>query len=279
MKRPAHEYVLGTHDPERDRLAAQHALWIDEARRAWRAAGISRGSRVLDIGCGPGLAIEALLAEVGPEGRVAGVEISPDFVAQARERAARAGRPHPDTDVRAFDLMSAPLPADLRGAFDATWCRWVAMFVRDPAMLARAAAAALRPGGMAVFHEYVDYGTYALCPDGPRTREFVERAAQSYARDGGDAHVGRRLPALLEAAGLRVTALRPIARTARPDDPLWHWPAGFIRTFAPRLVQHGIGDEAWLAALLAEVDAAERGNVPGAFFVAPTVLEVVAERR
>jgi SAM-dependent methyltransferase len=128
--RPTHEYVLGTHDAERDRLASQHELWIDEMRHAWRAAGITRGTRVLDLGCGPGLVMESLLAEVGAEGRVAGLEIAPDFVQQSQQRAAARGRA--DTDIRVFDLMHAPLPADMHGQFDAVWCRWVAMFVRDP---------------------------------------------------------------------------------------------------------------------------------------------------
>ena len=191
MSRPRHEYVLGTHGSERDRLATQHALWIDEVRHAWRTAGITRGSRVLDIGCGPGLAVESLIAEVGPHGHVAGVELSPDFVDQARARAAEHRQV--DTDIRVHDLMAAPLPRDLHGTFDATWCRWVCMFVRDPAMVARAAHDALKPGGRAVFHEYVHYQTYALCPHGPRTAEFVAHAVRSFALDGGDANVGRRL--------------------------------------------------------------------------------------
>ena len=69
------------------------------------------------------------------------------------------------------------------------------------------------------------------------------------------------------------------ARTARPGEPLWNWPAGFIRTYAPRLVQLGLADEAWARELAAEVDAAERaGPESGTFLVAPTVLEIVAEK-
>lgn len=276
--RPAHEYVLGTHDDERARLERQHALWIDEARHAWRTAGIGPGARVLDLGCGPGLAVESLLAEVGTSGHVSGLDIAPEFVAQARHRADAAGRP--DADLRTHDLMHAALPADMHGAFDATWCRWVAMFVRDPAMLVQAVRDALGAGGRAVFHEYVHYQTYALHPHGPRTAEFVARATASYAADGGDANIGRRLPALLAEAGFLVTHLRPIARTARPTDPLWHWPAGFIRTYAPRLVTLGLADDAWASELLGEVAAAERaGEGAGRFFTAPTVLEIVATKR
>jgi hypothetical protein len=81
---------------------------------------------------------------------------------------------------------------------------------------------------------------------------------------------------LMAEAGMKVTALRPIARVARPADPLWHWPAGFIRTYAPRLVALDLATPQWAEDLFAEIDAAAKQ--PGAFLVAPTVMEIVAER-
>ena len=274
---PPRDYVLGTHDDERARLESQHALWEPLALSAFDHAGMRRDMRVLDLGCGPGLMLESLVARHGPQLPACGIDCAPRFVEQARARLAARG--HPNADLRVHDLMAAPLPPDLHGRFDITWCRWVAMFVRDPAMLVRAVRDALAPGGRAIFHEYVDYRTYALHPHGPRTAEFVRLAAASYLQDGGDADIGRRLPAMLADAGLTVTRLAPIARTARPGEPLWHWPAGFIRTFAPRLVQLGNADQAWADALLAEVAEAERaGPASGAFFTAPTVLEIVARK-
>jgi hypothetical protein len=99
----------------------------------------------------------------------------------------------------------------------------------------------------------------------------------SFAAGGGDANVARRLPAMLAIHGLELVHARPIARTARPADPLWHWPAGFIRTYAPRLVELGFADQAWLEATLAELTAAERD--PSSVLMCPTLLEIVARRR
>jgi hypothetical protein len=75
---------------------------------------------------------------------------------------------------------------------------------------------------------------------------------------------------------MTVISLRPIARVARPSDPLWHWPAGFIRTYAPRLVALKLATLQWTEELFADIDAATQES--GAFLMAPTVMEIIAER-
>lgn len=47
---------------------------------------LSKGSRVLDVGCGPGASFPYLLAAVGHPGEVLGVEISPEVAATAQKR-------------------------------------------------------------------------------------------------------------------------------------------------------------------------------------------------
>lgn len=267
------DYVLGTDDPERDRLRFQHELWLEEATRGWRSAGVGAGSRVIDIGCGPGLATASLLDLVEAHGFVAGLELSPTFVEQASRRCAHAA----NAEILRFDVLRDSVPSRHRQTFDVAWCRWLAMFLPQPERIIATAHDALRPGGRIVFHEYVNYSTYSLCPRGDRVSEFVRFAIQSFARDGGDAHVGRRLPAMLASGGFELLSLRQIARLGRPNEPLWHWPAGFARVFAPKVVAMGLADESWHQALLDEIGNAERD--PGAFFVAPTVLEIIARKR
>jgi len=60
------DYVLGTHDDERARLECQHSLWEALALSAFDHAGMGRDMRVLDLGCGPGLMLESLVARHGP---------------------------------------------------------------------------------------------------------------------------------------------------------------------------------------------------------------------
>lgn len=55
-------------------------------RRAVARLAPRRGDVVIDVGCGTGLSLALLLEAVGAEGRVIGIEQSPEMIEQARER-------------------------------------------------------------------------------------------------------------------------------------------------------------------------------------------------
>jgi hypothetical protein len=54
------DYVLGTDDDEIERLGLQRLVWRRPMLDAWHRAGITRGSRVIDVGAGPGFATSDL---------------------------------------------------------------------------------------------------------------------------------------------------------------------------------------------------------------------------
>lgn len=84
-------------------------------------AGIARGQRVVDVGCGPGALTAELVARVGAES-VAAVDPSEPFVAAARER-------HPDVDVRVATAEALPFDD---AQFDASLAQLVVHFMSDP---------------------------------------------------------------------------------------------------------------------------------------------------
>jgi ubiquinone/menaquinone biosynthesis C-methylase UbiE len=86
----------------RDRARRQYqraATGYDEHMRPYRRwqrsaverLALRRGETVVDVACGTGINFEALEAGVGSAGRIIGIDLSPEMLAQARERVGRQG--------------------------------------------------------------------------------------------------------------------------------------------------------------------------------------------
>ena len=265
------DYVLGTHDAELERLGLQHRLWRSRVLDAWRAAGIATGQRVLDVGAGPGYAALDLAEIVGAGGRVYALERSRRFL-DALEARARA-RGLAQVESRELDVVTDEFGAT---GCDAAWCRWVLCFVSDPGRVIGRIHAALRPGGVAVFHEYVDYRSWRMTPRLPELERFVEHVIASWHAEGGEPDVGADLTSHLVAGGFRIESTRLHAEAVAPSDPLWAWPLAYIGTGADRLVELGRMTRAEADALAAAF--ARVARVEHARMVLPMVLEVIARR-
>lgn len=231
---PDRDYVLGTHDEEISRLGLQHRVWRPMVLDCWRNAGITKGSRVLDVGAGPGYATVDLAEIVGPMGHVLAVERSRRFIEAARNSCQL--RELSQVGFQEADIMLEPLQAS---DFDAAWCRWVACFVSSPATLMQRINAALKPGGVAIFHEYANYATFQLAPRKPAVENFVNAVMSSWRAQGGEPNVALQFPDLLREAGFSVISVQPRIFTVSPNDFIWQWPASFIEVNLTRLQNLG----------------------------------------
>ena len=103
--------------------------------------------RIIEIGCGPGLALEACLARVdGAAGtQVVGLDHSRTMLDQARARNARANR-EGRLELR---LESLDEVAPALGLFDKLYSANVVQFLPDRAAAFRKIHALLKPGGIA----------------------------------------------------------------------------------------------------------------------------------
>src|SRR5438067_13756651 len=191
------DYVLGTHDEEVARLGLQHRVWRPVVTECWQRVGITHGWRVIDVGAGPGYATADLAEIVGPTGSVLGIERSARFLEVARERCRRRGLTN--VEFREADLMEVSLG---QLGLDASWCRWVASFVSSPTKLIDNIAGALRPGGLAIFHEYSNYETFRLMPIRPALERFAQEVMGSWRAVGGEPDVARALAGLLREVGM-----------------------------------------------------------------------------
>lgn len=265
------DYVLGTHEDEIARLGLQHRVWRDVVTECWHRVGITEGWRVIDAGAGPGYATADLAEIVGPTGAVLGIERSARFLEAARERLARRGLTN--VELREGDLMELSL-GNL--GYDASWCRWVASFVSSPKKLVANIAGALRPGGIAIFHEYSDYLTFRFMPIRPALERFEIEVSDSWIASGGEPNVARQLPELLHGAGLRVLEIIPRVRTISPRDYTWQWPKSFIEINVARLQELGRISDQLAADILREFREADAD--PSSWFTTPMFLEIVARK-
>jgi SAM-dependent methyltransferase len=265
------DYVLGTHDAELERLGLQHRLWRARVLEAWRSAGIIGGQRVLDVGAGPGYASLDLAEIVGPEGRVYALERSRRFLDALAARAKARGLAQ--VEARELDVVTDDFATS---GCDAAWCRWVLCFVSDPRRVIGRIHGALRPGGVAVFHEYVDYRSWRMTPRLPELERFVEQVIATWRAEGGEPDVGADLTSHLVAEGFEIESTRLHAAAIAPSDPLWGWPLAYVDTGAARLVELGRMTQAQADALGAGfARMAKQSHVR---MVLPMVIEVIARR-
>ena len=100
-------------------------------------AGVERGMRIVDVGCGPGAMTAELVRRVGADA-VSAADPAEQFVAATRER-------NPGVDVHAAAAESLPFGD---AEFDAALAQLVVHFMRDPVAGLREMARVTRAGGV-----------------------------------------------------------------------------------------------------------------------------------
>ena len=265
------DYVLGTHDEELARLGLQHRVWRPVVLDCWKKAGITAGSRVLDVGAGPGYATVDLAEIVGSAGEIIALERSNKFV-RAMEEAVRA-RSLANVCIHELDLMADDLP---KGDYDFSWCRWVLSFVSDPSLLIKRLGAIMPKGGVSIFHEYGHYETWRFFPRIPSQEKFREHVIATWRESGGEPDGAARLSELLLDNDFVIRSATPHIFCIRPTDYMWQWPAQFIEVYLPRLQEMGRIDQSFADKARADLTGAEAN--PNSLMLTPLVLEIIAEK-
>jgi SAM-dependent methyltransferase len=198
-------------------------------------AGITRGQRALDVGCGPGALTSELVARLGAEA-VSAVDPSEPFVAAAAER-------HPRVDVRQASAEELPFTD---GTFDATLAQLVVHLLSDPVSGLREMARVTRPSGVVaacVWDQAGGRGPASVFWQAANELD-PDVVDQSHDAGGREGH----LVELLRAAGLgEVAEATLVARVEHTSFEDWWVPFTF-----------GVGPAGSYAATL---DATERSEL------------------
>jgi SAM-dependent methyltransferase len=255
------DYALGRNEDEYARLIEQAVLLRPLTERMLRAAGLSSGMRVLDIGCGVG-DVSFLVSElVGPEGSVVGVDLDAEALSLAERR--RASLRMPNVSFHQGDARTA----EPNRLFDAAVGRFVLMYMRDATSALRLIAERVRPGGVVAFCEWCARPTTtASGSDQPALAWLQQALAETFRRSGANLEIGTELFVRMRDAGLEPDP-SPLAEIAvRMDDPetaYRRWQS-FARSMLPKMIEYGITTEEHALNLI-QFQLRDELTKPGAF--------------
>ncbi|MDY6819198.1 MAG: methyltransferase domain-containing protein [Halobacteriales archaeon] len=147
-------------------LDAVNRLADVQTQKRWthRQLSPSAGDTLLDVGCGTGIDVRALAAEVGSDGTVIGVDNSADMIRTARGRT--------DDTMSGFtigDAQRLPIETD---SVDGARAERVCLHLGDPQQAVSELRRVTRPGGRIVLSE-TDWGT--LTVDGPASMDELTK--------------------------------------------------------------------------------------------------------
>ncbi|MBV9605941.1 MAG: methyltransferase domain-containing protein [Solirubrobacterales bacterium] len=206
-------YTIGSDAAERDRLRSQSDELHEHTEALLEHVGIQRGWRVAEVACGPRGVLERLAQRVGPTGTVTGLDINPTHVTQAREHVTSLGLGN--VSVIEADARQTALPAS---SFDLVYARFILINIPDPQAVVAEMVRLVRPGGWVACEE-ADGGAMLCHPPHPAYTRLNTTFRTLYLHDGADIHTGRRLPELLDAAGLLDIGVEARADVPPPGHP------------------------------------------------------------
>ncbi|PKN23877.1 MAG: methyltransferase type 11 [Deltaproteobacteria bacterium HGW-Deltaproteobacteria-21] len=163
-------------------------------RRQARWAGIQKGMRVGDLGCGSGKTTYNLNRLVQPGGFSLGIDISPRRIGYAQDHYKAPGLDFALGDIRT--------PLEPHGSFDFIWIRFVLEYYRSAAFdIVRNVCSVLRPGGILCLVD-LDYNClthFGLSPALERAMKGVMNHLEENA--DFDPYIGRKLYSYLYDLG------------------------------------------------------------------------------
>ena len=228
-------------------------------------AGLRGGDRCLDLGCGGGNVSLDMARIVGPDGLAIGVDFDPQIVELARQDATDAGAGNVEyhvADARLFD----------GGPFDLIYARFLLSHLSEPGTVLARMRQLAGPGGRIVVEDTDLSGCYCH-PHDPANARFVELYTEVVRRGGGDADVGRRLPALALAAGLgdvRSNVFQPV----QASGPHKHMTAVTMERIRPAALRYGLAGDPEIDAIIADMHAFARD--PATLVGMPRMVQVRA---
>lgn len=183
-------YVLGNLENEITRLEIQSKFFEPLTRRTLLRAGIRKGMRCLDIGCGSGSATQLLGEMVGKKGHVTGTDVDEKYIRYCRDY-----KRQPNVDFMQDDIGDSRLASE---KFDAIYSRFMFVHLKDSRMAIRSMKQLVKKGG-AIIIEELDHApdSWLSYPASPSVNTLREVYVALVEKAGGDPYAGRKIYSLM----------------------------------------------------------------------------------
>ena len=220
--------------PEYDKqLSGFHGAFWRELQAIVKELPLRSEMRVLDLASGDGFYTRLIAEQLGLGGSIVGVDTSLAYLSEASAATARK-RGHTRVDFVAGSFDRLPF-AD--NTFDLVWCAQSLYSLPDPVVAIGHMARVLRPGGLVAIFE--NDTLHKVFLPWPVRLELPLRAAElrSFLEGGNSSkyYVGRRLPAILAAAG--VEPLRMATYAFDRQAPLGEVEEGLLQSYLEEVLE------------------------------------------
>ena len=179
------------------RLSHQAKLLLPLEKKLWRHLELRSGSKVLDLGCGPGVITHALAEQVYP-GEVIGIDASETLIQSLQQHRRPAGNGRQlNITFHSGNVYDLDLPDEI---FDVVYARLLFQHLAEPIKALANILRVLRRGGkLCILDVDDDWASVYPEPDSfSQLRQTIVRLQQAR---GGDPWVGRKLASYLQDAG------------------------------------------------------------------------------
>jgi SAM-dependent methyltransferase len=239
-------YILATGDQAAARLLLLERIFGTSTRSLLQAAGIMRGMKIAEIGCGSGLMTAWLAETVGPKGAVTAVDASDDQLRLAERNLQSSGLLN--VSLHQAHAYQTGLP---RESFDLLYSRFLMCHLSEPLKALLEMRALLKPGGILVCEDHDDGGIFTV-PQIHAYQRLVEISGALNQSKGLDSAIGLKLPSLLRACGFAGTNVWVQQHAFLRGEERRFWELT-LREAAPAVFAAGVATPEELESICAEM--------------------------